>query len=431
MEMYNEEWIKSKYDQLTSDVRKNYVFISFKIKHFRKINRRYGRAYGDVLIKEVYRIIQDLLQIGDYAAHIYHGYYNLLLQIPEGPRDDHTLLLWITEFSKNIYYINDPKLYKDLFGAYGMYVLDEEKVDFYIAQYNADICRSESKERDYIISHVEMYGTSYMEQGLLAPNYRLMLEQAIKAGHIHMYLQPKVDMKTGRITHAEALMRWIDPELGMLPIQEYMPILEECGLANQVDMYMFETACKWIQKWNKQYHQDISISVNISKNTFAYPFFVEEIIDVFEKYDHCPKACIELELLESIILNQIEEVKVIAHKIHDYGFQCSLDDFGSGYSSYQVIAQAPLTMMKIDRSIFHDETSLKEQCLVRHLIETAHDLGLQVVAEGIETQGYAQYLKQLDCEYIQGYVYYRPMPIEEFEQRFILEKEIADINPVY
>lgn len=428
MDMHNERWIKEKYDYILENQLEHYIFLSLKIKHFRKINRLYGRDYGDRLIMNVFKRINAWIQPTDYVAHVYHGYFNLLLQKPDDVTDDYGYVRWIGKLGEYIYHVEDEHMHDNVFCGFGIYPLCNEPVDFYIAQYNADICRSESGERNFLISHIEIYGSSYHEEGLFAPNYRQMLKPAMEAGHIKMFLQPKVDMKTGEITHAEALVRWIDPEKGMLPIQEYLPLLEECGFANLIDMFIFENACKWIQTWIQTYQKHIHISVNISANTFVYPFFVDEIREVYNTFDNCPKECLELELLESIILNKIDRVKEVAHDIRGFGIGCSLDDFGSGYSSYNVIAQTPLTMLKIDRSIFRDHTNEKEHILIKRIIQTAHDLGLQVVAEGIETIEYAKFLKQNDCEYIQGFVYYRPMPVEEFEERFLINHEKIDVT---
>lgn len=428
MDMHNEEWLKEKYEYILKHNFENYVLLSLKIKQFRKINRLYGRAYGDRLIVKIFERVNEWIQPNDYAAHIYQGYFNLLLQKPIDVVDEYSYITWMAKLGEYIYHVEDEYMHDNIFCGFGIYPMCNDDVDFYIAQYNADICRSESGECKFFISHVEIYGSSYHEEGLFAPNYRQMLKPAMEAGHIKMFLQPKVNMKTGEITYAEALVRWIDPEYGMYPIQDYLPVLEECGHANLIDMFIFKEACKLIQEWIQKYQKQIHISVNISANTFVYPFFVDELREVHKKFKECPKECLELELLESIILNKIDRVKEVAQEVREFGIGCSLDDFGSGYSSYNVIAQAPLTMLKIDRSIFHDYTNEKEHILVKRIIQTAHDLGLQVVAEGIETLQYAKFLKQHDCEFIQGFVYYRPMPVEEFEQRFLINHETIDVK---
>lgn len=144
-----------------------------------------------------------------------------------------------------------------------------------------------------------------------------------------------------------------------------------------------------------------------------------------ERYDKspCPKDCIEFELLESIVLNQVDRVKEVVSEIKDFGFSCSLDDFGSGYSSFSVLTNSDISTLKIDRSLFRNVTDSREKILLRHVLQTAQELHMKTVAEGVETQEYVEFLKELDCDYVQGYVYYRPMPPEEFEERFLIRNE--------
>ena len=428
MAQYDEISIKEAYDQIPTECREEYAFISLKIKHFRKFNRLYGRKCGDELIQSVLKEAQIWAKPYGIVAHIYLGYYNVLVKLPKGPKDDLTLLQWVSSLGHEIYKMkHDARFQEQIFCGFGVYLLDKEPVDFFVAQYNADMARSQSNERDFLISHMEVYGSSYIEQGLNSPDYRKMLPNALKSGHVKMYLQPKVDLATGKVVSAEALMRWIDPVAGMLPLGEFLPILEECGQMNLIDRFMLEEACKYILNWQQVYHKQIQISVNLSKNTFVYPFFMDEFREIHDKYP-CQKSCIELELLESIILNQVERLKEVAAEIKAFGFMCSLDDFGSGYSSYSVLSNAPIDVLKIDRSMLMNHENQAELILNKYIIQAAHELGIQVVAEGVESKEYVKKLIAMSCDFIQGFVFYRPMSVEEFEQRFVLGNEMIDLH---
>ena len=159
---------------------------------------------------------------------------------------------------------------------------------------------------------------------------------------------------------------------------------------------------------------------------FNYRYFLDEYKQVYEKVP-CPKDCIEFELLESIVLNQIDLVQVVIGQLRDYGFSCSLDDFGSGYSSFSVLTNTELKTLKIDRSLFRNYSDPRERILVRHIVETAKALDLKTVAEGIETKEYVEFLKKLGCDYIQGFIFYKPMPVDEFEKRFLIDCERAEV----
>ena len=243
---------------------------------------------------------------------------------------------------------------------------------------------------------------------------------------IKLYLQPKVDLKTGEVTQAEALVRWIDPQKGMIPVAEFLPELEKNGFIGDLDLYLFERVCKHIRRWLEVYGKKIRISVNLSSDMFNYRYFFKYYEEVYEKFP-CPKDCIEFELLESIVLNQVDQVQKVVEQLRRFGFSCSLDDFGSGYSSFSVLTNTQLEALKIDRSLFRNENDPRERVLIRHILESAKELKLKTVAEGVETRGYVEYLKSLGCDYVQGYVFYRPMPVEEFEERFLKNGERARV----
>lgn len=417
MRVNGEQWIKNKYDSLSIEERQDYALVSLKIKQLRRLNILYGREFVDELIPKFYDALSESLDEFSMLACIQPGYYNLLVKLPE-KRDDYSLVLWFTDILHKTYYLSDKKFEKIVYCGLGVYKLEDDYVDFYTAQYYADICRTESKERDFLISHVEFYGTSYHDTKLNDQEYRRRFEDALKNGDIKMYLQPKMNLKTNEVNEAEALMRWIDPKLGILPINEYLPVLEESGQMNLVDRFIFEEVCKTIDYWKKTYDKDIHISINLSKSTFVYPFFLEEFEETHTKYN-CDKSLIELELIENIILNQSERVKEVVDQIKEFGYNVSLDDFGSGYSSYGVLCSTPFDVIKIDRSLFLDHNNPKELILAKHIIEIAHELGMRVVAEGIESKEYVEILRDLDCDYVQGFYFYKPMTVDEFEKRFV------------
>ena len=212
----------------------------------------------------------------------------------------------------------------------------------------------------------------------------------------------------------------------MIPVGEFLPELVRNGLIRDLDLYLFEKVCRYINKWIDLYGKKIRISVNLSSNMFNYRYFLDHYKEVYNKVP-CPKDCIEFELLESIVLNQVELVSRVVKQLREFGFSCALDDFGSGYSSFSVLTNADLNTLKIDRSLFQNESDTRERILVRHIVETAKELEMKVIAEGVETRGYVDILKELGCDYIQGFVFYKPMPAEEFEQRFIIGNEKAEI----
>lgn len=418
MEMRDEAYLRRRYGALTEQERKEYSLISLKIKRFRVFNRLYGREAGDALIEKVYEIVSGFLGEGDCIAQIHLDYFNVLLRFP---RDYESIFQKIIRINAMIRDMDDPRFQSKVFCGFGVYSL-EEGVDFYTAQYNADMARTECPERDYRNSHFEVYGLTYHDRELRYYDLGDLVRPAIERGDIRLYLQPKVDLRTGEVHSAEALMRWVDPVRGMIPLSEFMPVLEANGVIDLADISIFEQCCAAVNRWLEVYGREVRVSVNLSASMFNYRYFFKQYREAHEKY-RTPTGCLEFELLESIVLNQVDRVKEVVDELKANGFSCALDDFGSGYSSYSVLTNAEIGTLKIDRSLFRQFENGRERIIIRHIVETAHELGMRTVAEGVETQDYVEYLHTLGCDFIQGFVFYKPMPAEEFEERFLRQNQ--------
>lgn len=190
---------------------------------------------------------------------------------------------YIIDFNAHIrdtpYGIASGKVYIGM----GMYLLPKEPVDFYTAQYNADISRAECPEAPYRNSHLEIYDMTYHDNNLTGYDFEQMILPAMEQGDFKLYLQPKVNLKTGEVCEAEALVRWIHPERGMIPVSTFLPELDRNGLIGDVDLYMFEKVCCAINRWIELYGKKIRISVNLSSNLFNYRYFFEHYRKVYDK----------------------------------------------------------------------------------------------------------------------------------------------------
>ena len=413
--IHDEQWIKEKYEEICRQNPADYVLISLKIKRFRIFNRLFGREAGDRLLERVYEAIQDWIGEEEYAAHLYLDYYNMLVKVPH---DYSTIVQYVTDFSHMIRDMKDDEGFGQVFIGLGIYPLEDDSTDFYTAQYNADVCRAECPERTYRNSHFEIYSMTYHDLNLHYFDLEQEIKPALEHGDFKLYLQPKVDLKTGKVTKAEALVRWIDPVKGMIPVSEFLPALVENGLIENVDLHLFGIVCSTVERWRQQYGKEISISVNLNECAFNYEFFFNDYKEVYER-NPCRKDCIEFELLESIILNQVDQVNRVVNDITQFGFTCSVDDFGSGYSSYSVLTNPRITTLKIDRSLFRNDNDPREKTLIRSIIQTAKELNMTTVAEGVETKEYVDFLKELGCDYVQGFYYYKPRSVEDFEELFV------------
>ncbi len=419
--MKDKQWMRSKYEEIRKRNSEQYIFVNMKIKRLRIINFLNSRDYGDEVIKVVYDVVSNFLNEDEYIAKTGSSSFDILMRFPKGV-SDHDLLRRFNALDERLDNANDG-LYKGvIFCGFGLFFMSEYDVDYTTAQYYAEVSRSQSPENGHLISHLNIYGHDFIDPNLRFATLRKDFNTAMQNHDFQIFLQPKVDLKSGEVVSAEALIRWIDPEKGMIPISDYLPILDENGLTNMIDKFVFEQACIYTKKWLEEANKKIQISVNVSKTTFDYWLFFEEYKEIYEQYQS-PKDCLQVELLESIVLNQVDRVVEIVEQIQDYGISCSLDDFGSGYSSFSVLTSSAIDEVKIDRSLFMNYGNKKERDVVKHIVLLAKQLGMEIVAEGVEDIDYVRYLQELGCDSIQGFVFYKPMSVSDFEQRFIRNDE--------
>lgn len=421
VDQMNEFLIKKQYDHIMNSGIKGYCLVVIGLKNFLMYSHLIGHEESEDAIHECFNLIGNCLGKDEYIVRTHTWYFNLLVKC-EGTEE--ALHPRAAEFHFSVRDIMEERYGKKLYLEMGFYPMIKPGVDFYNARYLADLCRMSACNL-YPESNYDMYYVSFEDQYEEFLKYEKRVVQALEKGDFKLFLQPKVDMRTGKVHSAEALMRWIDPELGMIPLSSFLPNLEENGFIREVDLYLFDVACRNMDQWFHQYGKKVEISFNLSKAYFNGPYFMPEYKKVFHKYK-IPTSCIRIELLESIVLNDLENLLPLVEEIYDFGFSCALDDFGSGFSSFDVLINVRLSELKIDRSLFRNIDNEKERFLIKHIIDIAHDMDMTVVAEGIETEAYSDYLKELGCDYIQGFLYYRPMPVEEFEKRFVLGEERQD-----
>ena len=242
------------------------------------------------------------------------------------------------------------------------------------------------------------------------------LRQALARNEFMLYYQPQVD-RDGRVTGAEALLRWRHPERGMVPPNEFIHLTEETGLILPLGLWVLETACKQLVAWAARPELDqCTLAVNISARQFHQHDFAQQVLAVIRQTGANPHR-LKLELTESLLLHDIDDIiaKMAALKMHGVGF--SLDDFGTGYSSLAYLKRLPLDQLKIDQSFVREVlTDPNDAAIARTIVALANSLGLSVIAEGVETQAQRDFLASEGCHAYQGYLFGRPEPVEQMEQ---------------
>jgi EAL domain-containing protein (putative c-di-GMP-specific phosphodiesterase class I) len=241
------------------------------------------------------------------------------------------------------------------------------------------------------------------------------LMNAVDNHELRLYLQRQVD-STGRVLGAEALVRWQHPERGLVPPLQFIPLAEENGLIIPIGRWVLETACAYLKSWQKHPHtRELILSINVSARQFRQPDFVT-IVQQALVSNGVKAFNLKLELTESTVLENVQDTIGKMRELKLLGVSFSMDDFGTGYSSLQYLKQLPLDELKIDQSFVRDIASdLNDAAIVQTIIAMTEVLGLDVIAEGVETEEQREFLDTRGCHHFQGYLFGRPQPLEEFE----------------
>lgn len=242
------------------------------------------------------------------------------------------------------------------------------------------------------------------------------VDRAMKEEQFVLYLQPKYELAEYKAKGAEILVRWKDPEKGMVSPGEFIPIFEKNGLIMKLDYYIWEHSCRLLRKWLDEGKIPAPLSVNVSRVSMYNPHVVEEIHELTVKYD-IPPRLLQLELTESACTNNADTIRKAMSRLQEYGFSILMDDFGSGYSSLNVLKDIEVDVLKLDMKFMsNSENPKRSESILASVIRLAKDLALPVIAEGVEQKEQVEFLKSVGCEYVQGYYFARPMPVEAYEK---------------
>lgn len=383
--------------------------------HFKNLNDTHGHDIGDVLLEQVGKRLTACVREGDTVARLGGDEFVVMLE----DLSNHTLeaaeqtesigkkilvaLASQYNLGKYMYYIT-PSIGITLFGK-------GQSTDELLKK--ADIAMYQAKKAG---RNTLCFFDPQMQLSLGARMaLELELRNALDKQQFHLHYQIQVD-SSGLPLGAEALIRWIHPERGLVSPAEFIPISEEIGLIYSIGQWVLETACAQLKEWKNETHTcNLILSVNVSAKQFHQPNFVENVQDAVQVSGIDP-ALLKLELTESMLLENIEDTIAIMNALSNIGIRISLDDFGTGYSSLQYLKRLPLNQLKIDQSFVRDiTTNSSDKAIVSTIIAMAHGLNLDVIAEGVETEGQRQYLENSGCRHFQGYLFSKPVPIEQFE----------------
>jgi len=264
-------------------------------------------------------------------------------------------------------------------------------------------------------NNFQFYAASLTQHAAERMELESDLRKALQQGELEVYYQPKVDTIIGLLVGAEALLRWHHPTRGLVPPDAFIGIAEDTGLITGIGAWVLQTACLAALEWNRDEHYPVKIAVNLSARQFMTGDFVETVRSTLAETG-CRSEWLELEITESLLMAHKSEIVASLEALDNMGITIAIDDFGTGYSALSYLTDFPVSTVKIDKSFVRDITVQKKNLeLVKAIVSMGHALGLELVAEGVETGEQAACLDKLGCHVIQGYLYGKPMPIGEFD----------------
>lgn len=407
--LFNMEYFFEKVDhRLKFDRFTQYYLLVTDIVNFKLINDLHGKAFGDTILMRIAESIRTHAAPDDIYGRLYNDHF--VMFIPKRHFDEET---YVNSFRSKMEYLNAFSY--TLIGHIGVYEVDDLSLPVSVMCDRAFLALKSIKS-DYK-NTVAYYDNNLRLEVLKMQMLMNELPLALKYGQVVMYLQPQV-RKNGELIGAEALVRWHHPTRGVIPPTEFIEIIEKINIISDVDRYVWECACKKLSEWKKNGRENLTISVNIS----ARDFFTMDLYDTFtglvKKYDISPKN-LNLEITETAIIYDVDNQMKLLDRLQKAGFIVEMDDFGSGYSSLNMLKDISVDVLKIDMGFLqkskNDEKSRK---ILEKIIMLAKELGMNVVTEGIETDEQIDFLSNAGCDFFQGFYFSRPIPVEDFEEKY-------------
>lgn len=378
---------------------------------FKYINDSLGHIIGDRMLQEIAKRLSECVRDEDFLARVGGDEFNILL--PDTDRES-TLEIaeTILEVFKKPFYMDNYELFITTCIGISIFPFDGE--DAQVLMRNADAALYRAKEQGknrYKVFHsgmnIQSYKTFIMQNDL---------RKAIERDEFALVYQPRINIESGQVKGAEALLRWKHPSWGTISPTEFIPLAEESGQIIEIGDWVLRAACKQNKTWQEAGYTPIPISVNFSAQQFLQKDLVDNIQQILSETKVCPNL-LEIEITESVILGNETIILNTLNQLRNMGIYISIDDFGTGYSSLSYLKRFPVNTLKIDRSFIRDISNdiTKSHSLISTIISLAHGLNMSVVAEGVETEEQLNILRKYNCEEVQGYLYSPPVSPDEFE----------------
>lgn len=391
--------------------------VRIDLDRFKMINESLGYNYGDELLKK----IADRLGLYiDKSNNLYRQSGDEFVFIVIGKTRDET-----SEFAENILIELSKPLYLDhqeyfVTASIGisMFPYDGKKMDELLIKADQALYIAKDRGRAHYRYYQEQMNLAFPNDALMESHLR----RAIEKEEFSIHYQPQVNLVTGEINSFEALLRWNNRKFGYVSPLNFIPLAEESGMIMQIGDWVLEEVCKQLKYWQEKGYRPVRIAVNISPKQFVQDNFAVKIHEKIQKYDIKPSS-LEVEITESA-MTDMQDTFTTLKELKDIGVVISIDDFGTGYSSLSYLKKYPIDIIKIDQSFIKDmELDDKNAAIATTIIQLAHSLGMEVIAEGVEKDRQVEILKSANCQKAQGYLFSKPVPIENINESYMQPKK--------
>lgn len=405
--------VKKKIDE--NNIR--YQILAIEVEDFRRINGAYGWEEGDNCLRILASCIRD--EFGGQDSILAHGDADKFFvfrkkcdDLTEKYESIQTLIL--DRYKKAKIKIN-----------FGVYNIDDIHINV------SDMCdyvllaidNAKSNKETKIIYYDESFRNKIIREQMITN----IADDSLNENQFKVYLQPKYDIATNTIMGAEALVRWIHPTLGFMSPGEFIPIFEKNGFITKLDIYIWERVCYLLGRWKKIFGKCLPVSVNVSRIDVYRKDLPNIFLDMIERYGVEPQS-LHIEITETAYMENAERLVETVTKLKEHGFVIEMDDFGSGYSSLATLNEIPFDIIKIDMKFIQSNTIFtNSHNILGTIINLAKWMNALVICEGVETEKQLEYLRKLNCNFVQGYYYCKPIPEDEFEQKLMND----GFNPIY
>lgn len=407
--IYNKDYFFKVVSESLRRVDVPYCMVCTDVRHFKMINDIYGEEKANEILIKIAAMLKQLMTGKEVCCRLQGDRFAIWM--PKANFNEDDFVTRIRRISKNIGTSIPINMYV------GVYDITDSSLDVSVMCDRANLAINSVKNGYEGV--VAYYDESMRRDVIREQSVMEFFQDALASGQFQMYLQPQIST-TGRVVGAEVLTRWIHPVQGIIQPIDFIPIYEKTNLISKLDLYIWERACQLLSQWKKKGKTDYSLSVNISTKDFYFHNIYEVFTGLVEEYDISP-GNLHLEITETAMMSDMNTQIDLIKRLQNYGFFVEMDDFGSGYSSLNMLSEFNVDTLKIDMGFLRNsDMSEKSKDILQSVVALAKELGMHVISEGVETKKQYEMLVQMGIDIVQGYFFAKPMRVDDFEKTYLV-----------